>query len=121
MNVKSVISISAQLLYKTIHLSSFYTVPSAAPDMLEATVGQRDVVFSWCPPPPVHHNGVITSYILSCFPSPTSLPLSTFQSGVLTVMGFTPDKSYSCSVVARNNKGSGPAAYITFKTVQDCK
>ena len=97
------------------------TAPSSAPNMFEAEVGQRQVVFSWSPPPVTQQNGLITSYTLSCSPSPSSLPHSPSQSGLLTVAGFSPDTSYSCSVVANNGLGSGPPAHTNFTTLQDCE
>ena len=97
------------------------TAPSGAPEMFVTEVGQRQVVFSWSPPPVTQHNGLITSYTLSCSPSPSSLPQSPSQSGPLTVAGFSPDTSYSCSVVANNGLGSGPPAHTNFTTLQDCK
>ena len=101
------------------HLLSL--APSAAPLMFAADVGERQVVFSWSPPPVTQRNGVITSYTLSCSPSPSSLPQSPSLSGSLTVTGFSPDTAYSCSVVATNSRGSGPPANITFTMQQDCK
>ena len=95
--------------------------PSGPPEMFEADVGQRHVNFSWFPPPVSEHNGPITSYTLSCSPSPSSLPYTTSQLGPLTVTGFSPDTFYSCSVVASNGLGSGPPAQIMFTTLQDCK
>ena len=89
--------------------------------MFEVEVGQRQVNFSWSPPPVTQRNGIITSYTLSCSPSPSSLPQSPSQAGPLTVAGFSPDSFYSCSVVATNSQGSGPPANITFITLQDCK
>ena len=97
------------------------TAPSGVPEMFEAVAGQRQVNFSWSPPRVALRNGVITSYTLSCSPSPSSLPQSPSQSGPLTVAGFSPDTSYSCSVVANNGLGSGPPASTTFTTQQDCK
>ena len=76
---------------------------------------------SWSPPPVTQRDGVLTSYSLSCSPSPSSLPQSPSQAGPLTVAGFSPDSSYSCSVVATNSQGSGPPAHTTFMTLQDCK
>ena len=89
--------------------------------MFEVVAGQRQVHFSWSPPPVTQQNGLITNYNLSCSPSPSSLPQSPSQSGPLTVAGFSPDTSYSCSVVANNGVGSGPPAHITFSTQQDSK
>ena len=112
--------------YHTLYLALLFTAstvaaPSGAPEMFVAEVGQRQVNFSWSPPHVTQHNGLITSYTLSCSPSPSSLPQSPFQSGPLTVAGFSPDTSYSCSVVANNGLGSGPPAHTNFTTLQDCK
>ena len=95
--------------------------PEGAPEMFEAVAGQRQVNFSWSPPPVTQRNGVITSYTLSCSPSPFSLPQSPSQSGTLTVAGFSPDTSYTCSLVASNSQGSGPAANTSFTTLAVCK
>ena len=99
----------------------FLLAPSAAPEKFAADPGERQVVFSWSPPPVTQRNGVITSYTLSCSPSPSSLPQSPSHSGPLTVTGFSPDIAYSCSVVATNSRGSGPPANVTFTMQQDCK
>ena len=96
-----------------------YTAPPGGiPEMFEAVAGQRQVNFSWSPPPVTQRNGVITSYTLSCSPSPSSLPQSPSQSGTLTVAGFSPDTSYTCSLVASNSYGSGPPTniYIIYHT-----
>ncbi|CAI8053974.1 Receptor-type tyrosine-protein phosphatase F, partial [Geodia barretti] len=75
--------------------------PSGSPEMLHAVPGEREVEFSWSPPPVTQRNGVITSYTLSCSPSPSSLPHSpSSQSGPHTVAGFSPNTHYSCSLVA---------------------
>ena len=60
---------------------------------------------------------MITSYTLSCSPSPSSLPQFP-SSGPLTVAGFSPHTSYSCSLVASNTQGSGPPAPTSFTTLQ---
>ena len=98
-----------------------FTAPTGTPEMFEAVFGQRQVNFSWSPPPVTQHSLVITSYTLSCSPSPSSLPQSPSQSGTLTVAGFSSDTSYTCSLVASNSQGSGPAANISFTTLEDCK
>ena len=95
------------------------TAPAGAPEMFVAAAGERQVTFSWSPPPVALRNGVITSYTLSCSPSTYSLPLSPSQPDPLTVAGFSPDTSYSCSVVASNSHGSGPPANTSFATQQD--
>ena len=83
-----------------------------------AVAGEREVVFFWSPPPVTERNGVITSYTLSCSPSPSSLPQFP-SSGPLTVAGFSPHTSYSCSLVASNTQGSGPPAPTSFTTLED--
>ena len=88
--------------------------------MFEAAIGQRQLVFSWSPPPVIQRNGVITSYTISCSPSPSSLPQFPSQSGPLTVTGFYPNTFYSCSVVALNRRGPGPPAITNFTTQEDC-
>ena len=98
-----------------------FSVPEGAPEMFVAVAGERQVNFSWSPPSVALRNGVITSYTLSCSPSPSSLPQSPSQSGPLPVAGFSPDTSYSCSVLASNSVGSGPPVNITFTTLQDCE
>ena len=77
--------------------------------------------FSWSPPPVTQQNRLITSYTLSCSPSPSSLPQSPSQTRPLTVAGFSPDTSYSCSVVANSGLGSGPPAHTNFTTLRDCE
>jgi hypothetical protein len=93
--------------------------PSGSPEMFGAVAGEREVEFSWSPPPPTQQNGVITSYTLSCSPSPSSLPQFPSDSGPLTVAGFSPNTAYSCSVVATNSQGSGPPVTTSFTTEED--
>ena len=97
------------------------TVPAGAPEMFVAAAGETQVTFSWSPPPVALRNGVITSYTLSCSPSPSSLSQTPSQPGPLTVAGFSPDTFYTCSVVASNSRGSGPPANTSFTTQQDCE
>ena len=98
------------------------SAPSGSPEKFEAVAGQRQVVFTWSPPPVTQRNGVITNYTLSCSPSPSSLPQSpSSQSVSLTVTGFSPNTLYSCSLVATNSQGSGPPSNISFTTLEDCK
>ncbi|CAI8044499.1 hypothetical protein GBAR_LOCUS24676 [Geodia barretti] len=88
--------------------------------MLGAVPGEREVVFSWSPPPVTQRNGVITGYTISCSPSPSSLPHSTSSEVTsLRLAGFSPGTSYSCSLVASNSQGSGPPANSSFKTKED--
>ena len=96
------------------------SAPSGAPEVFLADAGERLVNFSWSPLPLTQR---VTSYTLSCSPSPSSLPHSSSlsQSGPLTVAGFSPNTHYSCSLVANNLWGSGPPATTTFTTDKDCK
>ena len=96
------------------------TEPSGAPEMFPTVAGEREVTFSWSPLPVTQHRGYLRNYTLSCSPSPSSLPQSPSQSGPLTATGFSPDTSYSCSVVANNGLGSGPPSTTTFTTLPDC-
>ena len=95
---------------------------AGVPEEFEAEAGQRQVVFTWSPPPATQHSGSITNYTLSCSPSPSSLPQSpSSQSGSLTATGFSPNTLYSCSLTANNNRGTGPQAMTSFTTLEDCK
>ena len=98
----------------------FLSAPSGAPEVFAADAGERLVNFSWSPLPLTQR---VTSYTLTCSPSPSSLPHSSSlsQSGPLTVAGFSPNTHYSCSLVANNLWGSGPPATTTFTTDKDCK
>ena len=101
---------------------AMYLAPSGTPVMLSAVTEKRQVLFSWSPPPVTQHNGVLTNYTISCSPSPSSLPQSlSHQNTSTTVAGFTPNTLYTCSVTAWKTQGSGPPAYTTFTTLEDCK
>ena len=106
--------------HKHIYLS---IAPSGAPEMFEAVPGERRVVFSWSPPPITQQNGPLTSYTLSCSPSPPSQPLTIPPESrpSLTVTGLSPNTDYTCSVTADNSRGSGPSENLAFRTVDDCK
>ena len=97
-----------------------FSVPGDIPEGFIVVVGQRQVTFSWSPPP-LANSGTTTSYALSCSPSPPSLPLTTSQSGPLTVDGFTPNTDYTCHVVAAIDMVSGPPANHIFRTLEDSK
>ena len=107
-------------MQKELSLLFSLSVPSGSPVEFTAVAGEREVVFSWSPPPVTERNGVITSYTLSCSPSPSFLPQFP-SSGPLTVTGFSPHTSYSCSLVASNTQGSGPHELISFITLEDCE
>ena len=99
-----------------------YSGLSGVPKEFEAEAGQRQVVFTWSPPPATQYSGRITNYTLSCSSSPSSLPQSpSSQSGSLTVTGFSPNTPYSCSLTANNNRGTGSPTMTSFTTLEDCK
>ena len=89
--------------------------------LLKLEVGERQVNFTWSPAILTRNNTTVTIYTLSCSPSPSSLPLHLSQLASLTVTGFTPDTTYSCSVVANESIGYERPADTTFTTQQDCK
>ena len=66
--------------HKHIHLS---IAPSGAPEMFEAVPGEREVVFSWSPPPITQQNGPLTPVTLS-----SALPLSPLS---LSLSHLSPD------------------------------
>ena len=76
------------------------------------------MTFSWSAP---RMSAPITSYNLSCSPSPSSLPRSFTLSGTYTLTGFYPETSYVCSLVAYNGLSAGPMTYVAFTTKEDCK
>ena len=95
---------------------------AGVPEEFEVEAGQRQVVFTWSPPPATQHSESITNYTLSCSPSPSFLPQPpSSQSGSLTATGFSPNTLYSCSLTANNNRGTGPPAITSFTTLEDCK
>ena len=100
---------------------SHYVIPFAAfleaPANFQAAAGEREVTFSWSPPSAATP---IIGYIISCSPSPATLPKTFFQSGTHTVGGFSPDTTYSCSVVAYNSQIIGPPATVAITTENDC-
>ena len=111
-----------QLCLGTVRLTVYVMyVPSVVREIFEVEVGERQVNFSWSPAILTTNN---SNYTLSCSspsPSPSSLPLSLSQPASLTVTGFTPDTTYTCSVVANRSIGYERPAVTTFTTQQDCK
>ena len=101
-------------------IHTLFIAPSGSPSMFTSIEGKREVFFSWSPPPVTQHNGVLTSYTLSCSPSPSSLPQSlSIQTTSKTVAGFSPNTVYTCSLAVGNSKGFGPPANTTFTTAED--
>ena len=96
--------------------------PSGVPEMFDADPGMRTVLFSWSPLPITQQNGRLTSYTISCSPSTPSLP-QTFPHPAelpLTVIRFSPNTAYTCSMAAVNSAGSGPSKDVTFRAKEDC-
>ena len=98
------------------HMVSF-VVLLEAPANLQAAAGEREVTFSWSPPSAATP---IIGYIISCSPSPATLPPTFPQSGTHTVGGFSPDTSYNCSVMAYTSQIIGPPATVVITTEEDC-
>ena len=102
-------------------------VPFPAPNTPQSftvTNGKRNMTFSWFPPVPTLHNGVITGYSLSCVPEVggrNTISKEYTAAGTFTLGGFTPATSYNCSISASNIWGNGPVACRVVSTQDDCK
>ena len=86
------------------HLSSVYglscvIVPSGIPEVFVAVAGKREVVFSWSPPPVTQRKALSCSHSLA--------PSFSSNSGNLTLAGFSPNTSYTCSIAASNSQFPG--------------
>ena len=81
------------------------------------------MTFSWSPPAPTQHNGVITGYFLSCVSASdeNSVSMQYTAAGTFTLGGFAPATSYNCSIFASNSQGTGPATYMIVATPDDSK
>ena len=86
--------------------------------IFQAAVGEREVTFSWSPS---SGSVSIIGYIVTCAPSPATLPQSFPQSGAHRVSGFSPQTSYNCSVAAYTSQTVGPPATVVFTTKEDSK
>ena len=78
------------------------------------------MTFSWSPPAPTEHNGVITGYSLSCVPEggeENSITMQYTAAGTFTLGRFIPATSYNCFISASNSQGGGPAAYLAIRTL----
>ena len=96
-----------------------YVAPVGTPENFEATPEKRTVTFFWSPPTV---SAPISSYTLSCDPSPSTLPLTFAEAGKHSITGFYPDSCYDCSVIANYDSSlSGTPTTIDFYTKQDCK
>ena len=100
-------------------LWSLAEVHSQTVTSFKAVAAERSVFFSWSAP---NVSTPVTGYNLSCSPLPaTSLPLSFTTSGTYTVLGFYPDTSYNCSLVAYTAVSTGHPAIVLFSTTKDCE
>ena len=87
--------------------------------MFSASPQSRVVSFSWRPVEEQLQNGMITNYTITCTPHiAINIHVNTDTDMFsVTHHGFTPATQYSCSIVALNLAGSGPAATLTFTTL----
>ena len=109
------------LLPMSLKLSSFYKIiaPVGTPENFRAKAAQREVEFSWSRP---KVTAPISSYTLSCDPSPGTLPLTVTEAGTHRIKEFYPDYFYWCSVVANYGSSvSGPPATTDVCTEEDRK
>ena len=89
--------------------------------MFSASPQSRVVSFSWRPVEEQLQNGMIINYTITCTPHIAINIHVTTDIDVFSVTrhGFTPATQYSCSIVALTLAGSGPAATLTFTTLED--
>ena len=101
------------------HTLNFDPAPSGSPGGL--TVRHKlptTAELSWSPVPLEKRNGNITGYTVKVVgpDSPGEIPVQGAGTTYLQVEGLKPLSSYSFSVSAVTNAGSGPAAIISSKT-----
>ena len=100
--------------------------PSSPPTGFQViATSPTSIQFYWSPPLEDDHNGVITSYILTCQSEVESVP-ATFQmsyptAGSYNVSGFSPTITYNCSVYAVTAAGRGPSTSHTVTMPDDGK
>ena len=95
------------------------SVPTGPPlNLVVRSVTSTSLTLSWESPSPVHQNGAIFNYTLTCIPGSGLPPLvSVFTTaGVYTLNGLTPATSYACSVFATNVYGNSPPANVSAMT-----
>ena len=100
------------------HLHLILNILLPVPVNFQAAVGEREVTFSWSPS---SGSVSIIGYIVTCTPSPATLPQYFSQSGAHRVSGFSPQTSYNCSVAAYTSQTVGPSATVMFTTEEDSK
>lgn len=100
------------------------SAPSSAPSDLTALhTTSTSLTLSWNPPPPQHHNGVITEYLVTVLGLSTLTSTSlTTNDTELTVTGLVPYSGYEVTVAAFTSEGSGPHTDpFLLQTEQDGK
>ena len=91
------------ILYSSVPSS----VPSGPPQDFTISVTSRSIAFSWSPPLLSQHNGVITSYNLTC--TVGGVTVSNRLSVTSLNIPVEPFTNYSCTVRAATVIGDGPA------------
>ena len=85
------------------------TVPSSPPQSIMVTsVNPASLMVSWQPPPPIHHNGMITGYIIQYtrVRSSDMMSMNVTSGTTHTISGVFAYVNYSVIVAAVN--GTGP-------------
>ena len=106
------------------NLTLFLPFPAPSGPPRSFTVTQRtarNMTFSWSPPAPTLHNGVITNYSVFCVPETggrNRVSMQNTAAGTFTLGGFTPATSYNCSISASNSRGSGPVSTMISTTLE---
>ena len=87
-----------------------HAVPSSPPQQVIVTsVDSTTMKVSWKPPPMIHHNGLLTGYIIQYTSVGSSDTTSvTVTSGNTFIISGLDKSNYSVSVAATNINGTGP-------------
>ena len=99
--------------------SPLTSVPTGPPlNLVIRSATSTSLTLSWESPSPVHQNGAIFNYTVTCVPGSGLPPLvSVFTTaGTHTLNGLTPATSYACSVLATNLYGNSPPANVSALT-----
>ena len=81
--------------------------PSSPPqNVMITSVNPASLMISWQPPPPIDHNGLITSYVIQYNRSGSSLKTMEGNSGI-TISELVAFVDYSVIVAAVNSAGTG--------------
>ena len=93
-------------------MSCYYsTVPSSPPqNVMVTSVNPASLMVSWQPPLSIHHNGMLTGYVINYIRVETSVMMSVnVNSGTTrTISGLVAYVEYSVIVAAVNVNGTGP-------------